>query len=284
MISIGTAPGTELHPNEDWVGATSDVIVVLDGLSAPQGVGGCRHGTPWYVTRLGTRLLMHATEQARLRDALAISIADVAALHGSACDLQHPGTPSSTVAMARRHGGELEALVLADSSVLVETDSGVDVMTDTRVGDIARGAQEAALSAPLGVARDQRIAELVSEQRRWRNTPNGYWIAQSDPVAADQALTQKWTIDRVSRVAVMTDGASRLADTYEMRSWSTLLDLLSEQGPAGVIDETRKFESDDPDGTRWPRYKSRDDIAIAFWDFRSPQQSAAGEARVDRYN
>ena len=59
------------------------LAVVLDGLSAPDGTGtGCRHGTPWYVSQLGPRLLTLAADPAcSLVDALAEAIRQVAGLH-----------------------------------------------------------------------------------------------------------------------------------------------------------------------------------------------------------
>lgn len=265
MIAIDTEPGSR-KPNEDWVGATPDTIVVLDGLSAPEGVGGCHHGTPWYVARLGERLLIHASNRdLSLRDALAHAITEVASLHADSCDLTDPGTPSSTVAVVRTRKSALEALVLADSPVVIETPHGPEVLTDPRVEDVVAKEREAALTAGPG-EKTQRLAELVRAQRAVRNTPNGYWIAQATADAAAHAITKDWPVRDVARATVMTDGASCLVDTYQLASWGDLLTLLSTQGPRGVINRVREAEATDPDGRRWPRYKASDDIAIAYWD------------------
>ena len=77
-ISLATAPGSPDHPNEDWIGATADTVVVLDGLSAPAGFdSGCLHGTVWYVRRLGGRLLQLASDDpdTGLREHLRAAIA-----------------------------------------------------------------------------------------------------------------------------------------------------------------------------------------------------------------
>jgi hypothetical protein len=57
--AIATQAGSQESPNEDWAGVLAPgLAVVLDGLSAPDGTGTwCRHGTPWYVSQLGPRLL-----------------------------------------------------------------------------------------------------------------------------------------------------------------------------------------------------------------------------------
>jgi hypothetical protein len=101
--AIATQAGSQDTANEDWAGVLAPgLAVVLDGLSAPDGTGtGCRHGTPWYVSQLGPRLLALASDPSRsLADALAEAIRQVASLHPG-CDLTHPGTPSATVVLLR---------------------------------------------------------------------------------------------------------------------------------------------------------------------------------------
>lgn len=266
MISIDTAPGGE-KPNEDWVGAGGDVIVVLDGLSTPEGVQGA-HSTPWYVSRLGTCLLNRANDSAfSLQEALELAIADVTKLMAVPPGDQR--TPSSTVALARKCPDLdlLEVLVLADSPIVVETTVGTEVVSDTRVDEVVPRERDAALTAPVGShEKNHRVAELVRAQRAVRNVPGGYWIAQTEPSAAQHALTYAWKLSEVKRLALLTDGASRLVDTYRLLSWTQLLDLLSTTGPRGLISETRGAEASDPQGERWPRYKGSDDIAVAFWE------------------
>src|SRR5699024_11449970 len=95
-------------------GCTSELVDVLDGLSTSEGVGGCHHGTPWYVKHLGEQLLARgsASTSLSLREALRSSIEHVASEHRATCDLANPGTPSSTVALIRRseeHTSELQS-------------------------------------------------------------------------------------------------------------------------------------------------------------------------------
>ncbi len=269
MIAFGTASGSCDRPNEDWVGATARAIVVLDGLSAPEGVGGCHHGTPWYVARLGTRLLTHIVDTtAALQSVLASAIDEVADLHRDTCDLRNSGTPSAAVAMVRSNAlsGSLEGLVLADSSVVLETDSGVAVLSDTRVNDVATDEHNAVLASPAGPDRDRRLADLVRVQRELRNVSHGYWVAQADARAAEYAFTREWPLSEVHRIAVMTDGASRLNDVFREMSWPQILDLLEGQGPDELIAATRSFEVHDPDAKTWPRYKQSDDATVAYWN------------------
>jgi hypothetical protein len=66
------------------------------------------------------------------------------------------------------------------------------------------------------------------------------------------------------RAAVLTDGASRLADRFQQADWVDLLDVLSVDGPGRLIDLVREAEAADTDGKRWPRGKVHDDATAAY--------------------
>jgi hypothetical protein len=152
--ALATQPGSQDAANEDWAGVLAPgLAVVLDGLSAPDGTGtGCRHGTPWFVSQLGPRLLALAADPARsLADALAEAIRQVASLHPG-CDLTHPGTPSATVVLLRALEDRADYLALADATLLLDTSEGLKVVTDERVSQLAGKEREAANQVPTGSA------------------------------------------------------------------------------------------------------------------------------------
>ncbi len=61
----------------------------------------------------------------------------------------------------------------------------------------------------------------------------------------------------------MTDGAARLVTPFAEIDWRGLLTLAVGSGTASVIGRVRALEASDPDGQRWPRFKSSDDATIA---------------------
>lgn len=264
MIVTDSRAGSH-RPNEDWVGTGCGLTVVLDGLSAPEGVGGCKHGTPWYVSRLGHHLLEVASDhRIALREALREAISRVSGEHRDTCDLTDPGTPSSTVALVRVGAHRVESLVLADSPVVVGLPSGVDVVTDHSVDGVVHHERQVALAAPTGSQeKADRMAELVRAQRLVRNVPGGYWIAGSNTDAADHTVERSWPRDQVRDFAALTDGASCLVEAYEAMTWSELLDLARKE-VTNVITHVRRIEGTDPDGIQWPRYKQSDDATIAY--------------------
>lgn len=270
LASIATqeGEGSSSRENEDWAGATPTVVALLDGLSSDTEAGsGCRHTTSWYVNHLGARLLEVASDQdVDLKRALATSIADVVELHPE-CDPNHPGSPSATVAMLRNSHSrkEVEFLVLADARVVIETVDGIEFFTDDRVDKVSEPAQSEALRHRLGSPEQrQAVADLIASQKPLRNVDGGYWIASGNPRAAGQAVTGAFSSETVVRAALLSDGASRVVDTFNHMSWTEALDLMGRRSPDELISLVRALERSDGDGLRWPRFKSADDATAAY--------------------
>lgn len=257
--------GGGANPNEDWVAGTSTLAVVLDGLSTAGLSTGCRHGVPWYVAQLGGQLVAALAETDRpLTDGLADAIERVAEAHPE-CDLRDPGTPSATVAILRQHYGVLDHLVLADSPIVLERAEGHTVISDLRVDEVLpelRAEVERHETHTSG-HRDA-LQRLVLAQRQVRNTPEGYWVAASNPDAAQHALTGTTHMGDIHSAAVMSDGVSRLVTEYGMANWFDVFAMLKTGGTRELIETVRKVEATDPSGLRWPRYKSGDDASVAY--------------------
>jgi hypothetical protein len=267
-VSFASRPGSMSRPNEDFVTASPSVAVVLDGLSAPPALGtGCVHGTPWFVAQLGTQVVSAATTARGepLKDLVAGAITRVADSHANTCDLEHPGTPSSSLAVVREQDESVEYLLLFDSVILLDGPSGLTILTDRRVDAFAQHEHRATREQPIGSpAHQDRVQELVAAQRRHRNQPGGYWVAGAKPSAAYQAVTGSRPLDQIRRAALLSDGVSCLVDLYAVVDWRELLDSMQRHGPAYAISRVREVEDADPIGARWPRYKRSDDATAAF--------------------
>jgi hypothetical protein len=265
--AIATQPGSQDSTNEDWAGVLAPgLAVVLDGLSAPDGTGtGCRHGTPWFVSQLGPRLLTLAADPAcSLVDALAEAISQVAGLHPG-CDLTHPGTPSATLVLLRALDGGADYLALADAVLLLDTADGLTVVSDERVNQLAAKERAAANRVPTGSPlKLRRRAQLTRALRRARNRPGGYWVAAADPRAASQAVTGSVPSKSLRRAVLLSDGASRLVDLFKLATWEELLALLDENGPDELLRQVRAAEAVDPEGRQWLRTKRSDDATAVY--------------------
>ncbi|WP_067185488.1 protein phosphatase 2C domain-containing protein [Microtetraspora niveoalba] len=267
-VTFATEPASLNRPNEDFIAATPDAVVLLDGAGTPAGSeSGCSHGVAWYARTLGSTLIAALTQSAgTLTEILAEGIKATTSLHDFTCDVTHPGSPSATVAMLRRTGDHLGYLVLADS-VLVLDLIGEDkpmVITDDREGQIGKRYRTAMDALDSGTPdHTAALRAYVEAMRAHRNRDGGFWVASSDPLAAEQALTGTLPADQIRAAALLSDGASRLVDRFHLATWRDILDILDQHGPGELICRVREAEHSDPHGERWPRGKSHDDATAA---------------------
>jgi Protein phosphatase 2C len=237
------APG---RVNEDCVVAGPDWAVVLDGATAPGGVdSGCAHDVAWLVRGLAGALSARLTTavDAALTDLVADSIEQVRASHAGTCDLMNPDSPSSTVAVTRWRGDEVECLVLADSPIAVRgRDGSLTLVEDDRVAHLPGG-------RPY----------TLEQVRTHRNRQGGFWVASSLPGAAHQAVTAGFPRSEVEQVAMLTDGVTRLIEYYGY-DWPGLFETLRTEGPAHLIGLVRQAERERP----IPGAKPHDDATVLF--------------------
>ncbi|WP_431933658.1 integrase [Nonomuraea jabiensis] len=265
--------------NEDFVAATPDAVVLLDGAGTPPGSGsGCSHGVAWYSHTLGSILLASMTQSAgSLAELLAEGIKTVSSLHDGTCDLAHSGSPSATVIMLRRTNEALEWLVLADSVLLLDVvDAGKPMAIcddrEAQVGALHRAEMDALDSGTEQHASAHR--RYVETLRSYRNRDGGFWVAATDPLAAYQALTGSMPANQVRAAALLSDGASRLVDRFNLATWREALDILDQRGPADLISRVRAAEHSDPRGERWPRGKTYDDATAAHVSLGTAEQAS----------
>jgi hypothetical protein len=200
QVSLASRRSPDAATNEDFIAATAGAVVVVDGASVPSGLAtGCRHGTAWFAHQLGVQLLalLSAAADHSPADGLAQAITEVAALHADTCDLSHPGSPSATVAILREQPDTVDYLVLGDTTILLEEPAGLRVVTDDRLEQVAAIQHSAMHQHATGSADHARsFAELVTEQRRHRNHPDGFWVASTNPSArpprSDRHRCPRW--------------------------------------------------------------------------------------------
>ncbi|MFI7641588.1 protein phosphatase 2C domain-containing protein [Nonomuraea sp. NPDC049400] len=259
------APG---QVNEDYVAVGPEAAVLLDGAGTPAGSeSGCLHGVAWYARTLGSTLLAAMTQSAgALPDLLATGIKTVSSQHDDTCDLTHPGSPSATVVMLRRTSEDLEWLVLADSTLVLDVGTAEPiVITDDREAQI--GARYRTEMDALDSGSPEHRAALrdyVETLRGHRNRDGGFWVASVDPLAAEQALIGSVPTGHVHAAALLSDGASRLVDRFHLATWPQALAVLDQHGPQELINRVRQAEHEDPTGFRWPRGKICDDATVAY--------------------
>lgn len=257
-VSYATEAGSKDRPSEDYVVCGPDWVAVFDGATAPDGVDtGCVHDVRWLVRRFASAVaaLMPLGDMP-LDDLLAAAIAGVRGAHGGACDLGNPDSPSSTVSLCRVTGTRLDYLALADSPIVLR-----------QPGDGVRVFRDGALDRLPG-GRPYTL-DLV---RRMRNQAEGFWVASTVPEAAYHAVRGTTGIGPGSELALLTDGASRLAELFG-RTWESLMATLRDAGPRRLIAAVRELEDSEP-----ARCGKRHDDATAVYAALMPLDSLAPSA------
>ncbi|WP_230195023.1 integrase [Streptomyces coriariae] len=263
LASLPAEPGRE---NEDFAAAAAGAAVLLDGAGVAGAETGCTHGIAWFSSTLGGLLLSTITAHpARsLADCLADSIRAVRSLHEDSCDLSYRASPTSTVVAVRVSAGALEYLVLGDSTLLLAHQDGkTTAVTDQRLDEVGkrlRGPVDELLTgSPEHAA---ALAEYRDSLTGLRNRPGGFWIAGPDPQAAEHALTGAFPLASLESVTLLSDGATRLVELFELSTWEQTLDVLGSSGPDELIRRVREVEASDSGGRRWPRGKAQDDATV----------------------
>lgn len=225
---MATDAGSAGWPNEDFACFVPGAAVLLDGCTTtPRDADtGCLHGVAWYARTLGTDLLAGITAEPRVSMAKALAAA---------------------IEQVRdRHKGTCDLTVRTTPAATV---------TAVRAGP--DGIEYLALSDSSVVADfgDGQVLVITDDHR----------AAKTDPDAAGQAAAGIVPLDGLRGVALLSDGATRLTDTYHLMDWPGLIRALREEGPAALIAQVREAEDADPAALRWPRYKARDDATALYW-------------------
>ncbi|MCC0580211.1 protein phosphatase 2C domain-containing protein [Streptomyces californicus] len=264
--ALATLAADADHENEDFAAAAPGAAVLLDGAGVAGAETGCSHGVAWFSATLGGLLLSGVTSRPTrpLTDCLAGAIDRVRRLHGGTCDLVHRASPTSTVVAVRVGAEVVEYLVLGDSTLLLADKGGaVTAVSDRRLDEVGRQLRGTLDSLPTGTPEHARaLAEYRDALTGRRNRPDGFWIAGPDSSAAEHAFAGTLPRSALASVTLLSDGATRLVDRFELASWREALDVINSSGPEELIRSVRAAEADDPDGRRWPRGKAHDDATV----------------------
>lgn len=245
--------------SDDKLFTTPNAVIMLDGASAfiPVPVAASA-----YAETLGRHIQHALTERsdAELADTLAEAI-DATAREFS---LSPGESPSSTVAIARVHQGTVDLLVLGDTEIITPHET----VCDNRIGQLALAPRQKyrdRLAAGSGYDDEHRrlLRELQAEQAHHRNRDGGYWIAETNPEAAHQAITASHTITEAAWLVLATDGAYKTMAHLGLDDWPNLAHATEQQLDATLARCREWEEHQDPQGRKLPRAKRHDDKCLA---------------------
>jgi hypothetical protein len=259
-VHTAQLPGAET--SADRVIVTQDAVIVLDGASAYLPVD-IEPGT--YAETLGRNIAaeLHQAPETPIADAVAEAIR----LTTDKLSLRPDASPSSTVAILRTRPDAADLYVLGDSPIHYGIGHREHSLADDRLSAVARPEREhylAQLRAGHGYdeAHHAALVQLQRAQQQARNVEGGYWIAETDPVAAHHAITTTVERDMIEWAALATDGAADLIEHAGHR-WHRIAQYDDAQLNALLARIHEWEDTSDPDGRHLPRAKRHDDKAIA---------------------
>jgi hypothetical protein len=257
-MRVATAMLPDASSSQDRIFVADSAVIVLDGASAFVPV---EVSPSTYVDTLGQLLVdgLNAGPRNPLTDVLAQAIKETV----SRLDLSPGSSPSSTVAIARQHGGVVDLLVLGDTQIA--TPRGI--MRDDRLSALAtseRRRYQDRLGTGLGYDDEHRalLRALQEEQARFRNREGGYWIAEASARAASRAMASTFAVHEIPWCVLATDGVYRPVEHLGIDDWLRIAGL-DHVAMGLLLEELDRWEAEeDPDGRALPRAKRHDDKAI----------------------
>jgi hypothetical protein len=195
--------------------------------------------------------------------------------------LGHPRARSFRLCL-RRAG---ECLVLGDNLIVLPGQAITDDWL-SQVGQQYRRRYRERLQTGHGYDQEHRdvLRDLQAEQARHRNQPGGYWIAEADPTAADQAFIVRKPIASTPWAILASDGAYKPMTHLGLADWPSLGTANDEELEL-ILSECQRWEEiNDPNGQKFPRAKRHDDktLAVAGWGHLCAHEPAEPRQLVDQ--
>ncbi|MBB4967820.1 hypothetical protein [Saccharothrix violaceirubra] len=181
-----------------------------------------------------------------------------------------PGrAPSSTVLMVRADRDQLNVLALGDSTVIVSVNGRANRVTDDRLASVGTALRRQYVNRlAAGSGYDDEHARLLRrlQERELvaRNVPGGYWIAETNSQAAEEATTRTFHVPDVDWCVLATDGFERPVEHLGI-AWSDIARMNGDELSDLLHSLHRWEEHSDPDGFALPRAKRHDDKTVVVW-------------------
>lgn len=262
-MQVHTAQLAGGDTDADRVFVIDNAVIVLDGATAFEPVD-VDPGT--YAETIGATVAdqLNETPSMDLTHAVAEAIRNTAAR----LRLRAEASPSSTVSILRARPGAVDLYALGDSPIYYGVGRDVHRFVDDRLAALPlaeRTLYVEALRSGLGYGDDHKVtlSRLQRAQRTYRNCAHGYWIAETDPAAANHAYTATIPADQIAWAVLATDGAADPIEHHGIPEWFDIAQL-GHANLTGLLHRLHIWEdAGDPDGQLRPRAKRHDDKTLA---------------------
>jgi serine/threonine protein phosphatase PrpC len=274
VLEAVSRPGSAERANEDACGSAGDFLWVLDGAQLP----GWSPVFPlsdaaWFTATLNARLQALAPYASDGPALLAEAVGEVAGMFLAQApdERREPlSWPITQVVLARVGAGACDLWSLGDSAAyLSDADGSVTVLDAVPELRDAETKEVADLFARTGATTASvRVTPLFRERwverRRRQMSGEEPPVLSLDPGFAARATHLRVPFEPGANLLLATDGFSALVELYRAGDPAWLLDRARATGLAPLLDEIREIEAEDPDGRRFPRYKTSDDATAVL--------------------
>jgi hypothetical protein len=269
LLDSLTLPGNPAKSNDDAFAYDEHTATVFDGATGlGENLMPGNSDAAWLATFGSRRLLAHLRDGSAPKDAARAAMEDAQKSYEALrrrAPQERWEIPYASMMLACANAKGANMLWFGDCAAMVKRpDAPVEVVGvafDARTLESSRVAKLAAkhgLPPAAGINRPEYL-DALRKARSYANTEKGHWIFAPDPVGAEYASEQKITAPTGSIFLLCSDGFLALASDYGRYTPQTLIEAARTKGLKTLGEELRAIEADDPDGTKFPRFKTSDD-------------------------
>ena len=167
----------------------------------------------------------------------------------------------------------LSALWFGDCAALIRPAGGpVSIVGETlrmRARERDRVSQLSEKAGAAGPAVREQFLPALRASRNGVNTKNSAWLFSPDVRCGDHAHERRLTLAADTLILLASDGFLALTSDYGRYNADELFAAAESRGLAALGKELRDIEASDPNGIRYPRFKSSDDATAMLLALRT---------------
>jgi hypothetical protein len=264
LLESFSLAGDPAKPNEDSFAHSSSAALVLDGATplGPSLLPGPSDAA--WIAQFGARRLMaHLNDGDAPDEALTHALED--AQKSFAGLSRQPikekwQTPCAAMILAVEQGDRIEFLWFGDCAALIAQDGATTMVGEAMEARRREGGRARLVAQETKAAPTDRAAFLPL-QRAGRNRINSgsHWLFSPEPRAATHVSRQTEKPAPGSLLLLASDGFLALATDYDAYDLNGLVTAAKDRGLAVLGEELRAIEQADPEGAKYPRFKTSDD-------------------------
>ncbi|MDR1774354.1 MAG: hypothetical protein LBR30_05755 [Clostridioides sp.] len=256
--------------NEDIAGITPFGAWVLDGATGlnDKNLVSNTSDARWYVHWWNDFLYQNISSDKSLKEIISLGIFKIKKdylnrLNGKI--VEKIDFPSSSIAILKFHKEKIEYFSLGDCSIFVDNGSKKIIKDDSvcKLDNLVyEKMKQISEKEKLNFEEIRAsVQNLVISNRLKKNTPHGYWILDFDENSVEKAIHGYLDIDGKTSFLLASDGFTCSCDRYDLFSEEDMIDIARTKGIEYIFNMIRKFENEDKNALKTPRFKIHDDAS-----------------------